>query len=249
MKVAIIGINRSASTAVSQLFAQKYSLLNYGEVFLDNNNRIPIDVKQSERLHSAYITELLQTSPNFVCKLMASTFVPVQTVGSSTITYLAGSDYTSFDFSIFDKLIFTQRTVVDQLASILSVNTVFLSQVKSQKDNISIEDRTNLYKNYKGAVDTSDSVFNNLQKQFDVYREIKTFLYAKYPEKCGTVSYEMLQQEPALAMSQFSDAVQLPFTATDYLVLTTQKTNKDYKSAMTNYAEMVTQIEKYNLHY
>jgi len=248
MKVAIISINRSASTAVSQLFAQKYSLLNYGEVFLDNNNRVSVDVKQSERPHSAYITELLQTSPNFVCKLMISAFIPTQTQ-PKLITYSAGTDYSSFDFSIFDKLIFTQRAVVDQIASILSVNTVFSSQIKPQKDSISSKDRTVLYENYTGPVDISDSVFNGLEKQFDLYREIKAFLYAKYPEKCGTVSYEMLQQEPALAMSQFSDAVQLPFTATDYLVLTTQKTNKDYKSAMTNYAEMVAQIEKYNLHY
>lgn len=244
MKVVIVGINRSATTAVTQLFAQKYLLLNYGEIFLDHNNRVPPDALSQERTHAQYIINLLQTSADFVCKIMPAAFVP-----HSNNQSMVGVDYQTFDFSMFDKIIFTRRTVVDQVASILSVNTVFLSHVKSQQDSIPDDTRLELYKNFSGPVDVSDGVFDSLQKQFEIYRGVRDLLFTTYPDKCATVTYEMLQQDPAVAMSQFSAEVHLPFTATDYLSLTTQKTQKNYQAAIANYNALVAQVHKYNLHY
>lgn len=244
MKIVVVGINRSATTAVTQLFAQKYLLLNYGEIFLDNNNRVPPDALSQERTHAQYIINLLQTSTDFVCKIMPAGFIT-----HSNNQSMFGIDYQTFDFSIFDKIIFTRRTVVDQIASMLSVNTVFLSHVKSQNDIIPVDTRLELYKNFSGPVDVSDSVFVSLQKQFQIYREMRDLLFTTYPNKCATITYEMLQQDPVVAMSQFSAEVNLTFTATDYLSLTTQKTQKNYQASITNYSTLVEQVQKYNLHY
>ena len=226
MRVIVVSLHRSCSTFVSRLAANKFNLTNYGEAYMYNTKGSQNPTPEANE-------------NNWVLKIMGPNLV-----GESF-------DHSTYNWGNIDKIIFTQRAVVSQLASWLYVNTVY-ENIQVNRDTMTMTEVQNAYDTWSGPVSTTDSIFNGIKLQFDTFRAVRLDLRERYPT--ADVSYEMCQQEPIAAALALSSALGWDIQEEDIYALQdpytlTAPDQKNYSSMITNWAEVLEKIQEYNIKY
>ena len=160
-------------------------------------------------------------------------------------------NHSTYNWGDIDKIIFTQRAVVSQLASWLYVNTVY-ENIRPNRNTMTMTEIQNAYNTWSGPVSTSDSTFNGIKLQFDTFRAVRLDLQERYPT--ADVSYEMCQQEPTMAAPALSSALGWDIQEEDIYALQADYTQtapdqKNYSSMITNWSEVLEKIQEYNINY
>lgn len=224
MRVLVVSLNRSGSSVAAALAAATHGLVNYGEVFADDNPRSP---------RGDIIGHLL-TADNYVGKIMMFVVNPEQ------------FNYRTFDWSRIDRVILTTRKVEDQIASWLFVNQMYVQFTKGK--NLSYQEHRNIINTFVGSLDLTPQTFPYIKAQFELFHEVSDFIHEHVPpERRCTIPFDVYTQENAA--KRLSDLTGWDITPKILEDLAARKSNTDYRRQITNYGELAVHIQRHGITY
>lgn len=226
MRVLIVSLNRSCSSAASSIMETTFRLKNYGELFTDGNDRAIGKTQESG---------FFETEDNYVGKIMMGAIA------------LKQFDYRTFDWSIIDKIVLTTRDIESQLASWLYVNHIYLTYVKG-RPQFSLEAHKQTYTTpVEIPLDLAN--FTYIKAQFTLFREVAAYLTDKFPQTCVKITYEMMQDDAVTVANNLSTAIGVAIPTAVVVRPGIQETNNSYRNLILNYDAVMEYYKKSDIHY
>ena len=219
MKYAVFSTYRTASTLMHEIIRNHFGITDFGEL----TGQIPVDKRSNETLRHAWLAEKLAL-PDYVVKLFAYDFT------------IAGYYFnrTTFDWSIFDKIILSTRAnVTDQMCSVYYMKPWL---PPSDETHPFPADPT------PEAIDFTNTGWNaQLERQRNGllrFHEMKTELLNNFPTKVCIVPSEIFSDPQETYLPILNSLTGIEFVASDFSPISPNTTGLNYREKYTNYDDL-----------
>lgn len=209
MRVLVFSTPSTTSSYVIELIAKKLNLKNYYELYNNLNEKPTIQ----ETLN--FIETNLYNQDDYAIKIMAP-----------TLKFINAVTFDDINWSIFDKIIFTERDIYSQIFSTL----IKTNSYPLINDSIYIEIDNNL-----------TNKICRLLKNKTFYTSCKNILLTNFSDKCVTLTHELFRTSPVQYLAELNTLTNLNFSIDD-LIEAPEDSNVTY--SISNYNEVKNLIDE-----
>lgn len=228
MKYAVFSTYRTASTLMHEIIRNHFNITDLGEL----TGHVPFDKRADPTIRHQWLAEQLALA-TYVVKLFSYDF----TVSGYYFSR------TTFDWSIFDKIILSTRTnVTNQMCSVYYMK---VWTPPSQVTHPFPADPT------PEAIDfTNSGWITQLERQRNGllrFHEMKTELLNTYPTKVSIVPSEIFADAPATYLPILNSLTGIEFVESDFSPISINTTGLNYREKYTNYSDMEAIVDSWGL--